>query len=78
MKKCDIFLIFTQNIDCSLFQIKSINVKITQKSVTLTLSKCGHLGKFFFIFWFRDPPTQIFAFKKKNKNIFDSFLFSPM
>ena len=29
---------------------------------------------FFFISWFTDPPTQIFAFFK-NKNIFDLFYF---
>ena len=31
------------------------------------------LGDFFFISWLTDPPTQIFAFYKTKKNIFDLF-----
>ena len=36
------------------------------------------LSDFFFISWFTDPPTQIFAFKKKYIYIFDFFIFSDV
>ena len=35
-------------------------------------------GDFFFISWFTDPPTQIFAFQKKIKILFLTFFISSM